>query len=105
MTKKILLLGRTTIVLDDAQQQLERADIQLFAGTSVEDIRSVLAQTPIDHVIMGGGLALETRLEMVREIFQSSDTTSVHLKDHASGSQGFLPFVRSVLHGLLDDEG
>jgi hypothetical protein len=47
---------------------------------------------------------LETRLEMVREIFQSSDTTTVHMKDHASGSQGFLPFVRSVLHGLTDDE-
>ena len=105
MTKKILLLGRTTIVLDDTQQQLERADIQLFAGTSIEDIRAVFAQANIDHVIMGGGIALETRLEMVRAIFQASDTTTVHMKDHASGLQGFLPFVRSVLRGLLNDEG
>jgi hypothetical protein len=69
-------------------------------GTSVEDIRSVFARTTIDHVIMGGGLPLETRLEMVRVIFESSETTSVHMKDVASGSQGFLPFVRSVLSGL-----
>lgn len=54
MTKKILLLGRTTIALDDTQQQLERADIQLFAGTSIEDIRAVFAQANIGHVIMGG---------------------------------------------------
>lgn len=96
MTKKILLLRRTTIVLDDTQQQLERADIQLFAGTSVEDIRTVFAQATIDHVIMEGGIALETRLEMVRTIFQASDTTTVPMKDHTSGLQGFLPFVRSV---------
>lgn len=104
MTKKILLLGRTTIALDDTQQQLERADIQLFAGTSIEDIQAVFAQANVDHVIMGG-IALETRLEMVRVIFQASDTTTVHMKDHASGLQGFLPFVRSVLCGLINDEG
>jgi hypothetical protein len=59
----------------------------------------VFAQTNIDHVIMGGGIPLETRLEMVRVIFESSETTSVHMKDVASG--GFPPFVRSVLSGLL----
>ena len=104
MTKKILLLGVMRVLLEDVQQQLQRADLQFFVGTSVEDVRAVFAWANIDHVIMGGGVALETRLEMVREIFQSSDTTSVHMKDHASGSQGFLPFVRSVLRGLTDDE-
>ena len=104
MSKKILLLGVLDSILTDAQQQVARHDLELFRGTSVEDVRATLAQTNIDHVIMGGGLALETRLEMVREIFQSSETTSVHMKDHASGSQGFLSFVRSVLGGLLDAE-
>jgi hypothetical protein len=46
---------------------------------------------------------LETRLEIVREIFQLSDTTSVHMKDVASGPQGFLPFVRSILNGPQGD--
>jgi hypothetical protein len=49
---------------------------------------------------MGGGL--EIRLEVVREVFQSSDRATVHLKDHLSGPEGFLPFVRSVLRGLQD---
>ena len=67
-------------------------------------MRSAFADADIDHVIMGAALDLETRLEIVREIFQASDTTTVHLKDFASGSDGFLPFVRSVLTGLADYE-
>jgi hypothetical protein len=50
----------------------------------------------------GAGLDLDIRLEIVREIFQTSETTTVHLKDVASGPGGFLPFVRSVLAGLGD---
>ena len=50
----------------------------------------------------GAGLDLEPRLETVREIFLASDKTTVHLKDFASGPDGFLPFVRSVLAGLAD---
>lgn len=102
MTKNILLLGLTTVIVDNAQQQVDSTDFKLSGGTSVEDIRSVFAQTRIDHVIMGGGLDLETRLQMVREIFQLSDTTTVHMKDVVSGSQNFLPFVQSVLSGLKD---
>jgi hypothetical protein len=100
MSQKILLLGVLDSILLDVQQQVARPNFEYFRGTSVEDIRSVFARTTIDHVIMGGGLPLETRLEMVRVIFESSETTSVHMKDVASGSQGFLPFVRSVLSGL-----
>lgn len=89
-------------MLDDAQQQLSRADVRVFAGTGIDDLRSTLAQVDIDHVIVGAGLDLETRLEMVREIFRASDRTTVHLKDHASGREAFLPFAVSVLRGLND---
>jgi hypothetical protein len=100
MSQKILLLGVLDSILLDVQQQVARPNFEYFRGTSVEDIRSVFARTTIDHVTMGGGLPPETRLEMVRVIFELSETTSVHMKDVASGSQGFLPFVRSVLSGL-----
>lgn len=113
MTKNILVLGRMRDVLDDVLQQLESADIQLFGGTSIEDVRSAFAQANIDHVFIGAGFDLETRLEMVREIFQLSDTTTVHMhkrasrvqgKDRASRVQGILLFIRSVLRGLKDNE-
>jgi hypothetical protein len=112
MSKKILLLGVLDSVLADAQQQVARPGLEFFRGTSLEDVRATLARTDIDHAIMGGKLPLETRLEMAREIFQSSDTTSVHMKEQSNmhlpdpspGPQGFLPFVQAVLRGLLDDE-
>lgn len=100
MTKKVLLLGRTGFVLDEVQRQLQMPDVQFFAGTGIEAVRSVFAKENIDHVIMGAGLDLDIRLEIVREVFQLSDTTTVHMKDRAAGPEGMLPFVRSVLSGL-----
>ncbi len=63
MSKKILLLGFSDSVLSDAQQQLVRPDLEVFRGKSVEDVRSRLLQTTIDHVFIGGKLAVETHLE------------------------------------------
>jgi hypothetical protein len=103
MTRSVLLLGRMSILVEDVQQQLRMPDVQLFGATGLDEVRSAFAQADIDHVIMGAGLDLETRLEIVREIFLTSDTTTVHMKDFASGPDGFLPFVRSVLTGLADD--
>ena len=96
----VLLLGLTGAVIDDARAHLDMPDLHLFTGTGIDDVRSAFAQARIDHVIMGAGLDLDIRLAIVREIFQSSNTTTVHMKDRASGKEAFLPFARSVLHGL-----
>jgi len=56
MSKKILLLGVLDSILADAQQQVARPDLEVFRGTSVEDVRAVLARESIDHVIAGGGI-------------------------------------------------
>jgi hypothetical protein len=102
--RTVLILGRRHSVVDDAEHQLELdlPGIHLLEGISIDDVRSAFAQTKIDHVIMGAGIDLDTRLQIIGEIFQTSDTTSVHMKDRASGPQGFLPFIRSVLRGLDD---
>jgi hypothetical protein len=42
-------------------------------------------------------------LEIAREVFETSDWTTVHIKDRASGPEGFLPFVRSIIRGLSDE--
>ena len=102
--RNVLLLGLTGVVVEDAQQQLSLADVRLFGGTGIDDLRSTLAQVDIDHVIVGAGLDLDTRLDIVRAVFRASDRTTVHLKDHASGKEAFLPFVRAVLRGLNDYE-
>jgi hypothetical protein len=101
MPMTVLLLGRTAMVVDDVRHQLgQGSGVHLIAGTGIDDVRAAFAEADIDHVIMGAGIELETRLLIVREIFQLSDKATVHLKDRASGPEGFLPFARAVLRGL-----
>jgi hypothetical protein len=102
VTKRVLLLGVIPAVVEDVQQQLQMPEIEFIAGTSIDDVRSAFARADINHVIIGGGLDLEIRLKMVQQVFQTSDPTTVHMKDQMSGPEGFLPFVRSVLIGLND---
>jgi hypothetical protein len=53
---------------------------------------------------MGAGIELEKRLEVVRYVFNTSNTTSVHMKDWETGPGGYVPFINNVLSGLLNDE-
>jgi hypothetical protein len=100
--KRVLLLGLTGVVVDDARAQLDSPEVELLGGSGIADVRSAFATGAVDHVIMGGGIDLGTRLDIVREVFQASDTTTVHMTDRRSGKQGFPAFVRSVLRGLDD---
>lgn len=69
----------------------------------MEDVSAAFANHQIDTVIMGAGIALETRLEIVRHVLEASKTTTVHMKDRASGRSGTVPFVNAVLRGLTAD--
>lgn len=105
MLRRILLLGRKPIIVADAQTELYELDLEIFAGTNINDLRSVFSDLAnhgdkIDHVFIGAGIELEKRLEIVKEVFTQSRTTTVHLKGANVGSQGFLPFVKAVLKGI-----
>jgi hypothetical protein len=104
MTKNVLLLGVKKDLISQFAKQAEMFDLRLFSGTGLNDLRSVFAQTQIDHIIVGGGIDLKTRLEIIQEVFHSSDRTTVHLKDQISGPEGYVPFARAVLSGLKDYE-
>lgn len=100
MTRNILLLGRKGVIVENARKQINNPDVEIFAGTNIQDVREVFARTRIDHVFSGAGIDLKDRLEIIKEIFERSDTTCVHLKDAASGPQGFLGFVKAVMDGV-----
>jgi hypothetical protein len=100
MTKKVLLLGRTIIVLDDIKQQLDVKNLELFGGTSLEDVQAVFEKSTMDTVIMGAGINLALRLQIIEHIFTVSKGTTIHMKDWNSGPQGMLPFVNGILNGL-----
>ena len=100
MAMKILLLGLKHEVVEEVRSKVNARGSTIFTATGVEEAGEVLGRERIDAVIMGGGLPLETRLEVVREVFRISDSTTVHMKDVASGPEGYLPFVESLLAGL-----
>jgi hypothetical protein len=101
--KKVLLLGLLTKNIPTADK-ISTKHIEVFRGSTLADAKSVFAQNNnrIDIVVMGAGIELETRLEIVRFIFSSSNTTTVHMKDKNSGPEGFLPFIDGVLNGLVN---
>jgi len=100
MAKTVLLLGVRADILETVKQELSAPGIEFLGGTGVADVEPAFRRADIDHVIIGGGLALDARAAMVLAVFQASDRATVHMKDQMSGPEGFLPFVRAVLVGL-----
>ena len=98
--KNCLLLGRKGIIVDDVKESIDATGINLFGGTNLQDVKDTFDQNKIDVVIMGAGLDIADRLEIIRHIFETSKSSTVHMKDWDSGPSGMLPFVNGVLNGL-----
>ncbi len=96
-----LLLGRKEILVEDVADHIQVEGVRLFSGTRIEDVRSVFREETVDIVVMGAGLPIDVRCEIVKEISRLSQTATIHLKDRQSGPGGMLPFVNKVLNGLL----
>ena len=99
--KKILLVGKQLTKIPSADELVIK-DAEYFAAADLSRVQQVFAKNnnAIDVVIMGAGIELEKRLEIVRYIFNASNTTSVHMKDWTTGPEGFVPFINAVLKGL-----
>ncbi len=104
MTKNVLLLGVKRDHIREFAKQAGLSDFRLFSGTGLDDLRSVFTHTNIEQVVIGGGIDLKTRLEIIQEVFRSSDRTTIHMKDQISGPEGYVSFARAVLSGLKDYE-
>lgn len=95
--KNCLLLGKKGVNVQYVKDKIDNAELQIFGGTDLEDVQGIFSQYRIDIVIMGAGLDLEDRLEIIKYIFENSTATTVHMKDWDSGPAGMLPFVQGVL--------
>lgn len=100
MDRHILLLGRKMFVIDEMLEKLQTDDLILHTGTSLGEVVQIMATENIHAVIMGAGLPLELRKQIVEHVFNVSKSTTLHMKDWDSGSQGMLPFVEGVLKGM-----
>ena len=96
----VLLVGLKDSVVEDARRGVDMPHLEVHGATNVEGVRALFARTKVAHVIMGAGLELDDRVEIIREIFGASNSTTVHMKDAASGPKGFLAFIRSILLAL-----
>ena len=103
--KKILLVGKALTTVPPLDQ-LTIKDIEYFAAPDLRTVQQVFEKNnnAIEIVIMGAGIDLEKRLEVVRYVFNTSNTTTVHMKDWETGPEGFVPFINRVLSGLLPDD-
>src|SRR4030095_14844988 len=103
--KKILLVGKQLSSVPPLDQ-LTIKDVQYFAAPDLKTAQQVFEENnnAIDIVIMGAGIELEKRLEVVRYVFNTSNTTTVHMKDREKGPEGVVPFINRVLSGLLGDK-
>jgi hypothetical protein len=95
---RVLLLGKRPVL--EPGDKLEIAGVDFETGSSLEELHAAFAHGTFDHVIVGGGLPLDVRLELVRAVFEQSDAITVHMKDRASGPHGYVPFIRAVVAGL-----
>lgn len=100
MTVRVLLVGLKPTVVDLVRERVAVPGLEVAGATDLAEVRAAFAEAPVAHVIMGAGLELGQRLDIVRAVFEISDATTVHLKDFASGPEGFGPFAESVLRGL-----
>ena len=101
----VLLVGRKGTVIDDVRKAVPTENIILLSALNLEEVRAAFAQHKIQAVVMGAGLDLEPRLEIIRYVFQTSTSTAVYLKDQDSGPQGMVPFLKNVLSGLRSAQG
>ena len=99
--KKILLVGKLLTNIPPADL-LSIKDAEYFAAPGLSEVQQVFEKNnnAIDIVIMGAGIELDKRLEIVRYVFKASDITTIHMKDRATGPEGFVPFINNVLTGL-----
>jgi hypothetical protein len=98
---RVLLVGRTQSVIDDVIKQLGTGEVEFATATSPEGVEDALAAAQFDQVIIGGGLDLDARVQIVRRVFEASSSTTVHMNS-PSGPDSYLPFVSSVLRGRTD---
>lgn len=98
----VLYVGRTQSVIDDVIRTLDTPDVDFTTANTLPEVQEILAAASVDHVIIGGGLDLETRLQIVRHVFDTSRSTTVHMNSPSGGPESALPFVRSVVRGMAD---
>lgn len=102
MKPVVLLIGKLRDVIGATSQELEGLPVQwLGAHTRDEVIEQLQAEPGIACAIIGGTMDDHLRGELIGVIASRRPDICIHLKDRASGPEGFTPFVRRIVEGTL----
>ncbi len=96
----VMLIGRNQWVIDAAERELTSPQRAVYGAVTMAELEAVLTENRIDHAFVGPGLDLDLRMELIRRVFELTDSTTVHLKDFSHGPEGALAFVEAILTGL-----
>lgn len=100
MSTHVLIMGRTNAVLYEVADHLDTTGFELHSAITLAEVEEIMADHKMAAAIMGAGLDLGLRLQIIEAIFSASTSTTIHMKDWDSGPTGMLPFVANVLNGL-----
>ncbi|MBN4071420.1 hypothetical protein JYT72_02800 [Crocinitomix catalasitica] len=98
--KTCLLLGRLPFDEESTREAIGRKDIEVLFGTNMQEVKETFGHAQPDVVIMGSGLDIQDRLEIIEYVFSESKSTTLHMKDWESKQEGMIPFVNRVLNGI-----
>ena len=74
--KKVLLVGKQLTNIPP-MEKLAVKNIALFAAATLADVQRVFAENnnEIEIIVMGAGIELESRLEIVKFVFNASEVS------------------------------
>ncbi len=101
MAANVLLVSRKKDLGERIQKGIPEDEIRLHTATNLAEVQAAFAAGPVELVVLGAGMDIALRLEIIQHVFSVSQSTTVHMKDKESGPEGMVPFVRGLLKGLL----
>lgn len=102
MKPVVLLIGKLPHVIGNVARQLDHLPIQwLGAHDQPEVVRQLESEPRIACAIMGAGLDDQIRGDLIGIIAALRPDICIHLKDRASGPDGLVPFVETVVRAHI----
>ncbi len=102
MKSVVLLVGRLKDVIGATTQELSHLPVEWLGAHNREEVIDQLEAEPgIKCVILGGTLDDHLRGELIGVIASRRPDVAIHVKDRASGPEGFCSFVEGVVQSTL----
>lgn len=84
-------------MLDAIADQLKEDGLEFFTASDIHQVLEVVEKYELNAVIIGAGLDIDTRCEIIKYVAGANPSTTIHMKDWNSGKEGMLPFIQGII--------